>query len=541
MELMLRADDDVIAALDDTDFVGQWRTLHAQCPWATGYQHPDYVCAWYRLYRRKYRPLLLWTGGEGKIDGLLALALDADGKALVGAGGPQAAYQVWLALPQVSDAFILAALAQLRRSYPRRHLHLKHLAPGTPVDCLRGADSPVRCTLSAPEPRSYMRTGAERIRKSFNGKTNRNLYNRLKRLGEVSFETITEPAQRIAALDEYILQYDFRQAAMYDCAPFRADPEKRVFYLKLLEAGLLHVSVLKAGDAVVSVNVGLRGPDSVQVGITHSPLYADYSPGRLHTYLLCMELEKEGIACFDLTPGGGYKSLLATDTDEVMELSAFSALQTMRMQRRAQMMKLATGWLGRLGVSTTAARLALARARKAARLAMSGTLPLAMREKFCVYQGVPRAGREMGAAGAAALRANRVDDLLHYDEAGGRKTYHEFQYEAMKRLESRQDVYTITDGGRLVFCAWVGRRGEVGAAAVNEKMPVEPDNAIALYDIYRHTGAGHETGLRGFLEQVLADLHGRFNAATVELVLHAHDRTARSVAEQAGFRLLTQP
>jgi hypothetical protein len=72
-------------------------------------------------------------------------------------------------------------------------------------------------------------------------------------------------------------------------------------------------------------------------------------------------------------------------------------------------------------------------------------------------------------------------------------------------------------------------------------MPVEPDNAIALYDIYRHTGAGHETGLRGFLEQVLADLHGRFNAATVELVLHAHDRTARSVAEQAGFRLLTQP
>jgi hypothetical protein len=111
----------------------------------------------------------------------------------------------------------------------------------------------------------------------------------------------------------------------------------------------------------------------------------------------------------------------------------------------------------------------------------------------------------------------------------------------MKRLESRQDVYTITDGGRLVFCAWVGRRHEAAAAAGDEKKPVEPDNAIALYDIYRHAGAGHETGLRGFLEQVLADLHGRFDAATVEMVLHAHDRTARSVAEQAGFRLLTQP
>lgn len=536
MELMLRTDDDVIAALDDGNFMDLWRALHAQCPWATGYQHPDYVGAWYRLYRRSYRPLLLWTVVEGRMTGLLALALDAGGKTLVGAGGPQAAYQVWLALPQSSDGFIRAALAQLQRSFPRRHLHLKHLAPGTPLDGLRDPDSPLRCTLSSPEPRPYMRTSAERIRKSFNGKTNRNLYNRLKRLGEVRFETVTDPARLIAALDEYILQYDFRQAAMYDCAPFRADSAKRAFYLKLLDAGLLHVSVLTAGDAVVSVNVGLRGPDSVQVGITHSPLYADYSPGRLHTYLLCMALEEEGVGCFDLTPGGGYKSLLATDTDEVVELSAFSALQTMQMQRRAQMLKLASGWLARVGVSTTAARLALARTRKAARLAMSGTLPLAMREKFCVYQGVPRSG---GTAGTVALRANRVDDLLHYDEAGGRKTYHEFQYEAMKRLESRQDVYTITDGGRLVFCAWVGRRGEM--ADGNEKMPVEPDSAIALYDIYRHAGAGHETGLRRFLEQVLAEVHGRFNAATVELVLHAHDRTARSVAEQAGFRLLTQP
>jgi hypothetical protein len=169
---------------------------------------------------------------------------------------------------------------------------------------------------------------------------------------------------------------------------------------------------------------------------------------------------------------------------------------------------------------------------------MSGTLPLARRGKVCVYQGVPRAG---GQAGVVTLRANRVDDLLHYDEAGGRKTYHEFQYEAMKRLESRQEVYTIIDGGRLLFCAWVARRGDVSAAACDEKMPVKPDNAIALYDIYRHAGAGHEMGLRGFLEQVLADLHGRFDAATVELVLHTHDKTARSVAEQAGFRLLAQP
>ena len=460
MEMLLRSGDEVIALLNDRDFIDRWRALHAQCPWATAYQHPDYVGAWYRLYGRRYRPLLLYSVGEGRLAGLLALAQDREARALVGAGGPQAAYQVWLALPQCSDAFVRAALAQLQGRYPRRRLHLKHLAPGTPLDGLRDPDRALRCTLSPPEPRPFMRTGAERIRKSFNGKTNRNLYNRLKRLGEVRFEIVTEPVQMAAALDEYILQYDFRQAAMYDCAPFRSDPEKRAFHLKLLEAGLLHISVLKVGAAMVSVNVGLRGPDSVQVGITHSPHYADYSPGRLHTYLLCMALEKEGIACFDLTPGGGYKSLLATDTDEVVELSAFSALQTMRLRRQTQIMKLASSWLDRLGLSTTAARLAMARARKALQLLMSGTLPSAMRDQVCVYHGVPRAG---GPVAASTLRANRLDDLLHYDETGGRQTYQAFQYEAMKRLESRQEVYTVVDGGRLAFCAWVGGRGEVPA------------------------------------------------------------------------------
>ena len=539
MELMLRADDDVIALLDDQDFVTAWKALYAQCPWATGYQDPAYVCAWYRLYNKRYRPLLLFSRDDNGLHGLLALAMEGAGNAIVGAGGPQAVYQVWLATPPSSTAFMKAVLEQLRRAYPRRHLHLKYLAPNTPLDGLHGQDGALRCSLSEPEERPYMDTGAERIAKSFNGKTNRNLYNRLKRLGEVTFRTVTDAAGLSEALDEYIRQYDFRQAAMYDCAPFRADPDKKAFYLRLMDAGLLHVSMLKAGDNVVSVNVGLRGPGSVQVGITHSPLYADYSPGRLHTYLLCMELAKEGIGCFDLTPGGGYKSQLATGTDQVVGLSALSALQTMRLQKRAQMIRLASGWLRRFGVSTTAARLALARARKTARLALSGTLPLGTSEKYCVYEAVPRPG---AGTGTPALRANRVDDLLHYDESGGRKTYHEFQYDAMKRLESRQDVYTITDNGRLVFCAWVGRRGEMTPPAqADEKKPVEADNAIALYDIYRHEGAGHETRLRGFLEQILSDLHGRFNAATVELVLHARDKAGRSVAEQAGFRLLTQP
>ena len=539
MEIKMCTGSEVLAMLGDADFMQRWQSLYGLCPWATGYQSPPYVSAWYRHYYASCKPLLLWAESDGVLLGLLTLTLAKRGDLIVGAGAHQAAYQVWLATPESSAAFIGAALAALHAAYPRRHLHLKHLAPGTPLEGLRDASAALRCSLSAPEPRPYMRTDAERIVKSFNGKTNRNLYNRLKRLGEVQFRVVTDVDELNAALDEYIRQYDFRQAAMYDCAPFRVDPSKKAFYRRLLADGMLHVSLLQVGDAVVSVNVGLRGPDSVQVGITHSPLYADYSPGRLHTYMLCMELAKEGCRNFDLTPGGGYKSQLATDTDEVVELSALSTLHTLRLQRRARLAKLASAWLGRLGVTTTAARLALARAKKSARMALSGALPLTA-GKYCIYRGVPQAAT--GPWSMPALRANQIDDLLHYDEAGGRKTYHEFQYDAMKRLESRQHVYTIVHDDKLVFCAWIGKRAELALPGADEKMPAESDGVIALYDIYRHARASLDDRLRGYLEQILSDLPGRLGleAASVDLVLHAHDKAARSVAEQAGFRLLAQ-
>ena len=536
MNFEILEDGEVLRRLADDTFRQDWQSLYERCPWATGYQSLQYVTCWYQLYETRYRPIVLAaSAADGRLVGVLALALDAHARALVGAGGEDTVYQVWLATPEGSDAFMQGALSLLRKRFRRYHLHLKHLPAATPLDGLRTNAGLVKCTFSTPEPRPYMRTDAERIVKSFNGKTNRNLFNRLKRLGEVSFTTVTDEAELDETLEEYIRQYDFRQAAMYDFPPFRVDPAKKAFYRGLQAMGMLHVSVLKVGASTVSINIGLKGKDSVQIGIAHSPLYADYSPGRLHIYMLCMALAKEGFAYFDLTPGGGYKANLATDTDEVVELSALGALQTLQLRQRATMRRLALTCLGRFGISTTAARLAISRARKTAGHLLSGGLKPPVPNRYCVYHAAP-----LDAADALplSLQANRIDDLLHYDEAAGDKSYHEFQYEAMKRLESRQQVYTSADSDGLMFCAWVGRRAEMEFGKGASDMPPLEDDAVTVYDIYRHSKAPCELGLDSLLRQISHDIRGRFNAGTVELVLHAHDRAARSEAERAGFRLV---
>jgi CelD/BcsL family acetyltransferase involved in cellulose biosynthesis len=536
MEIELRKDADVFAWLAEPKFQQAWNTLYEQCPWATGYQRIYYVECWYKLYEDRYRPLLVTAvASDGSLLGLLALALDDGSNAIVGAGADDTVYQGWLALPGTSDAFIRATVPLLGRSFKRHHLNLKYLPPGTPLDTLRVDARLVRCSFSEPEVRPYMRTDADRIAKSFNGKTNRNLFNRLKRLGEVTFLTVTDEATLDMALDEYISQYDFRQAAMYDFPPFRVDPAKKAFYRALMAQGLLHVSLLKVGETIVSVNIGLIGKDSVQIGIAHSPLYADYSPGRLHIYLLCMALAKEGYAYFDLTPGGGYKSKLATDNDAVYGLSALSSLRALQIRQHARVRKIAKAFLERVGVSTTAARLAVSNARRAAWSIVARGRRVPHANRYCIYQATLQSHR--GDTAPLPLRSSKVDDLLHYDEADGPKSYQQFQYDAMKRLESRQDFYACIDDGRLVFCAWLGRGAAISYADGAGVGEADAGNeAMAVYDIYWHADVDGSVRLHGFLEHIMHDIHSRFSVGMVELVLPANDMAGRSEAEQAGFK-----
>src|SRR5438552_6903537 len=100
--------------LVDARFCAGWSDLLERCRWASGFQSPGYVSAWFQNYHARYEPiLLLSTDGAGRPTGLMALAASkADGEIDV-AGGLQAEYSSWLCAGESANAFPAAALGAL--------------------------------------------------------------------------------------------------------------------------------------------------------------------------------------------------------------------------------------------------------------------------------------------------------------------------------------------------------------------------------------------------------------------------------------------
>ena len=83
--------------LAQQQFREDWQKLSDECPWATSFQGPDFAVAWYQCYQDRFTPLLLLSRDEdGRLTGLLTLAVGASDGAVVVAGDVQAEYQAWI-------------------------------------------------------------------------------------------------------------------------------------------------------------------------------------------------------------------------------------------------------------------------------------------------------------------------------------------------------------------------------------------------------------------------------------------------------------
>src|SRR5690606_22760286 len=124
-------------------------------------------------------------------------------------------------------------------------------------------------------------------------------------------------------LPELTLQFDFRQGGLFNKNQFRDKPLKGEFMKELFRKGILHVTTLKLDDEIIGSLVGVAGKGWVHLqGInTHSPFYANHSPGMLHCASLGQLLDEEGVAVFDLSPRGDtYTERMGTRHDQVCML-----------------------------------------------------------------------------------------------------------------------------------------------------------------------------------------------------------------------------
>ncbi len=304
--------------LDDATFVGEWEGLRAACSWATAFQSFAFVDCWYRLYESQFEPVVV-TGRDrdGHLVGLLTLARERAGRVLVGAGDVHAEYQTWLCAEDATEPFMSGAIDLLEEAFPGGRLHFNFLSRGTPVawvdDDRRWLP---RVQVRALGGGTLDLSDPTHIDASLHKGYNRSKLNRLRRLGGVELETIDTVDGLSDVMDEISVLCDLRQGAVNDALPFTDDPLKRPLHLGLMERGLLHATVLRAGSRMASVHLDLKnGREVLLYLLAHAPALARQSPGSLHILLLARQLADSGWARYDLSPGAGYKDRFATQRE----------------------------------------------------------------------------------------------------------------------------------------------------------------------------------------------------------------------------------
>lgn len=494
------------ALLRDPEFQRAWSALAAACIWGTSCQTWAFANAWLSAYAVRYEPLLVIQTDQAGLKGLLPLAIERSSGSIVHVGAHQAEYQVWLATEENADSFIQSALDVLAAAYPGRRLELQYLPPGSPIGWCEPSSYWGKKALLQEKKLPLLALGPDSaVEESLKKKSNKSRINRLKKIGPLTLVRIQTREQLSAVIDTIADYCDFRQGAINSTLPFRDDPFKKEFCLRLMEhPETTHASVLMSGDRVVAANIGLLNRTSVSLGIVvHSPFLAEHSPGKILILLLAQELGKQGFSNLDLTPGGDlYKDRSADHYDTVYVLRLFfdrgnyvveaikarlrsAATQRLRKANPAIVSQLRSvyqnGFRDLLARKVSTSLRAGLKQQKP----RSCKIPVEQARQYSSY---------------SAFRINCISDLLCYEPATRRdRSKAEFLLNAARNLEAGAQAYTLAEDGVLLHCGWISRLG----TGSGEPMPVA--STCVIWDEFTHPKGHAGNLLKICLEQRLHD------------------------------------
>jgi CelD/BcsL family acetyltransferase involved in cellulose biosynthesis/GNAT superfamily N-acetyltransferase len=524
------------------DWLGLWEL----CPWGTGLQRPEFVCTWYRCYAERYRPLVVVRyGADGRLDGVMTLAVERSGGALVFAGAFQAEYHTWLA-PPGGQTFITAALTELNR-LGFRQLTFLYLPPGSPLDWLEGEWRGRAILEPVRKPLMDIASG-EDAGELLQTKKNRKRMNRLTRNAPLEFVEVKTPEELDRDYDDIVEFTDFRHGAIHNTCPFAQDPYKRTFFRELLaQPDFLHVTVMKAGGKTVAAHIGVRSRREVIVGIIcYSPFAAEHSPGKLHILKLAHLLQSQGYAALDLTPGGDpYKDRFATRYEEAYVLTVYLGAEGsfLSLRRRAGArlrgsVVRAAAVLGlgpeRLRRYRSLAVRAMSSPTRAMRAAARMALTRIWSTTEMRFYRLPAALFPQ-APGDLAFDRDSLSDLLLYLEDPALPTRGDFLRGAMAAIEAGAHVYTCVKDCRLVHAGWLTPRASKSFLTEVRHEYEYPPNSAVLWNFYTHPSYRGQGLYSRSLRRILADVSLAPDIEFAYIAVLADNRASRRVIEKTGF------
>jgi len=531
----LLAGEAVLNLLEDTRFMNGWNHLYNTCPWATVFQSPSFVATWYRIYAKEYKflPIVIKTECAGKLTALLTLAKDNNGL-ITGAGANQAEYQVWLTAGENDETFMRSALTEIHRFFPRNKLLLKYIPAGVSLNFTK--KDPVwhnRCFVKT-HPQPLMIINDSHLTSELKKKNRKEKINRLKRLGELKFERISDYKTFASVFDDLAVQSDFRKGAMYNKIAFKTDPLRKKFLLALFEQNNLHATVLKLNNNIISCNVSVQGYNQLYLqGInSFAAGFARYSPGIIHFLMLGKLMAEEGVAIFDLTPGAdAYKETLATDHSVAYTLSIGNNFHSFTNRLQAGLNDYFKKAATIAGIKPDTLKKWLRNftlhKEKFVRVTTHGFRPLfayffnklKWRTQTTTCWIVPDVFTTP-ASSLLSIQKDNLNNLLDFDQRDIRYSQQEFLANAMQRFEEGAHCYTWSEDGLLLGCAWITNMKTEGWI-------------ISMSGIYCHPKGRKQFPL--FLKSVAAEAAIDTTHSRLYIITEFDDY---SVFEKAGFILV---
>ncbi len=476
LEITILTGEAVLAQLKIPSFLSAWEELYMRCEWGSVFQSPTFVKNWYEIYIVNYNPVLVIAQAGNDLVGLMPLTHQKNKKIILGAGLGSAEYHTWLANDNYAITFVQQALHRIFNTFPGFQINFYNVTPNTPISWLASEPFWKKRVISKKLRRPLMDLYDPEVDKIFRKKQFREKTNRLKRIGNLKFEKLTDADQFKAILDELIAQSDFRKGAKFNLMQFEEDPLGKSFLTRLFEEGLLHTTILSLDGKILSSIAAVQGKHWVHLaGLnTYTPLLAKHSPGTINFIMLGQLLREEQVHYFDLTPGGdAYKERLANAHDYVHELYFASPLITAKRKLidapLLNLMKVIPRFLKKTP-----------REFKFDMIKIKNRLQLAARQKrftdlspAYILKGDEASTMEFNidslpASSLIEVSLNKVEDLLLYEEEAGVNTHWDMLSDAMNRFESGQTLYTITEGRSLACSMWLTETiGEAGESHSN--------------------------------------------------------------------------
>ena len=224
----LARNSEVRVLLDDVGFCQKWQDLFDSCAWGTVFQSCIFVKTWYSFYENQFEPVLLTEyNEEGRLIGLMPLAIETETGRLCAAGCYHAEYQTWLATEENGDAFIERAFETLQQTFPSKKLQLLFLAPNTPLNWLKSKSTLGRQSELRPHLRPLIDVGdGEKFDISLKKKGNKSRIRQLKKIGELKLERLECGEEVEAVFDEIEDCMRLRLSALHNVLP-AIDPNPR--------------------------------------------------------------------------------------------------------------------------------------------------------------------------------------------------------------------------------------------------------------------------------------------------------------------------